>query len=159
MSEDPSQAALLARAGEFVRGTMIDWIGYRLRELHDGRAVAEIDFRPDLTQVTGLFHAGAILTLADTTATWASLSIIDPNAAVDPANFSFTVQISANMIGNTAAGKLIAEAVTVHPGRTTHVIETKIHDQAGKLIAVVTTTHLIVRRNPPSVRADGQEER
>src|SRR3990170_1881007 len=97
MSLSPEQ---LERMRERRQGTMMELVGYRVIEASKERVLAEIAFRDDLRQPTGLFHAGAILTLADTTATTlASLHTQTSPDDFDPARFPLTVQLSANFIG------------------------------------------------------------
>ena len=52
-----------------MRGTMMELIGFLPAEVRKERVVAKLPFRDDLTQLTGLLHAEAILTLAVTAAT------------------------------------------------------------------------------------------
>lgn len=126
------------------RGTMLETVGYRVLEVNDRHAVAEIAFRPELTQLTGLFHAGALLTLADSTATVACMYAVDPSGAFDAATFPLAIQLSANLIRNTGAGRAIAEARLLHKGRTTMVVETVVRDAQDRVLVIVTTTHLVL---------------
>jgi 1,4-dihydroxy-2-naphthoyl-CoA hydrolase len=120
-------------------GTMLDTVGFRLVELNAEHAVAEMGFRPDLAQLTGLFHAGALLALADSTATSLCISAADPEGTFDPSRFPLAVQLSANLIRNTGAGTVTAEARLLHKGRTTMV-----RDGQGRLLVAVTSTHLVL---------------
>src|SRR6266581_4619460 len=61
--------AFAQKINEWGRGTMIERHGTRFVTAGKGRAVAQIDFKPELTQLTGRFHAGAIVALADEAAT------------------------------------------------------------------------------------------
>jgi uncharacterized protein (TIGR00369 family) len=79
--------------------------------------VARLDFKPERTQLAGLFHAGAIIALADETATAAAMGEIDPTGEFRPELFPLTLQMSANVIRNTNQGTLVAEAEAVHRGR------------------------------------------
>jgi uncharacterized protein (TIGR00369 family) len=103
-------------------------------------------FTSQLQQLTGVFHAGALLTLADTTATLASMywssGILDGSAE----QFPFTIQLSTNFLRNTNHGTVRAEATPMHRGRTTMVVQTRVSDADGRLLIVVTTTHLLVGR-------------
>lgn len=126
------------------RGTMLEAIGYRVLEVNKEHAVAEISFRPELSQLTGLFHTGALLTLADSCATAACMYAVDPTGTVDPSRFPLAIQLSANLIRNTGQGMVTAEARLVHKGRTTMVAETFLHDEQDRLLAIVTTTHLVL---------------
>jgi acyl-coenzyme A thioesterase PaaI-like protein len=38
---------------------------------------------------------------------------------------------------------LRAESVVTHPGRTLVIVETRVTSDAGKLLILITTTHLI----------------
>jgi 1,4-dihydroxy-2-naphthoyl-CoA hydrolase len=141
---DPKSAA--ERLNERARGTNIAARGTRFVEVSAERAVAELSFRPDLAQLTGVFHGGVILSLADETATACSVAAVMPDGTWDPAKFPLTIQLSANLIRNTNSGKLIAEAVPVHRGRTSMVMQTTVRDEQGRVMATVTATLLVLNR-------------
>jgi hypothetical protein len=69
--------------------------------------------------LTGPFHAGAIIALADEPATAAAMGETNPTGEFRPELFPLTLQMSANLIRNTNRGTLMAEAEIVHRGRTT----------------------------------------
>lgn len=145
------------------RGTMLDAIGLRLLDAGDGFARAEMSFAAHLTQLTGLFHTGALLTLADSTATIACIASVDPSGAADGSDFPLAIQLSANLIRNVSAGTATAEARIVHRGRTTMVVETTVRDEWSRTLAIVTTTHLVLSAATPPVatgapRADADRE-
>jgi acyl-coenzyme A thioesterase PaaI-like protein len=58
------------------------------------------------------------------------------------------VQISANLLRNTDRGKAITTSRIVHKGRTMMVVESDVRDDRDRLLAVVTSTHLVVQRQP-----------
>jgi uncharacterized protein (TIGR00369 family) len=122
---------------------MVPALGIVTIESGDGRAVGEMKHRRDLSQATGVFHAGAIFTLADTMATVAVWSLADPDKEHERAKFPLAVQSNCHFVGNTGEGKLIAESKVVHPGRTTMVVETNVRSEAGKLVALITTTLIV----------------
>jgi 1,4-dihydroxy-2-naphthoyl-CoA hydrolase len=148
MAGDPMDPKIAAeRLNERVKGTNIEARGTRFLEVSAERAVAELAFRPDLAQLTGLFHGGVILSLADETATACSVASVMPDGAWDPAKFPLTIQISANLIRNTNTGKLIAEAVPLHRGRTSMVMQTTVRDEQGRVMALITATLLVLDRS------------
>jgi 1,4-dihydroxy-2-naphthoyl-CoA hydrolase len=142
---DPKIAA--ERLNERAKGTNVEARGTRFLEVSAERAVAELAFRPDLAQLTGLFHGGVILSLADETATACSVASLMPDGAWDPAKFPLTIQLSANLIRNTNTGKLIAEAVPLHRGRTSMVMQTTVRDEQGRVMALITATLLVLDRS------------
>lgn len=148
MASDPSidPKAAAARLNERARGTNIEARGARFLEVSADRAVAEMPFRQDLSQLTGLFHGGVILSLADETATACALATVMPDGDWDPGQFPLTIQLNANLIRNTNTGKLVAEAIPLHRGRTTMVLQTTVRDDRDRVMAIVTATLLVVNR-------------
>lgn len=148
MAGDPMDPKIAAeRLNERAKGTNVEARGTRFLEVSAEHAVAELAFRPDLAQLTGLFHGGVILSLADETATACSVASVMPDGAWDPAKFPLTIQLSANLIRNTNTGKLIAEAVPLHQGRTSMVMQTTVRDEQGRVMALITATLLILDRS------------
>ena len=127
-------------------GTMIAAHGTRFKEVTSERAILELDFRPDLSQPTGLFHAGAIISLADEACTSLAAAHAMPEGAWDPAKFPLTIQLTANLIRNTNRGRITAEATPIHMGKTTMVIQSTVKDEQGRLLAIVTATQIVPAR-------------
>ncbi len=136
-------------APEFNRrmaGTMLASHGTRFLQVSAERAVLELDFKPELTQMTGLFHAGAIISLADEACTALASAHAMSDGGWDPAKFPLTIQLSASLIRNANRGTLIAEALPVHKGRTTVIIQSTVRDDQGRLLATVTATQIVPSR-------------
>jgi uncharacterized protein (TIGR00369 family) len=82
--------------------------------------------------------------LADVAATSVCFNHMKKNAPPDAElPFPLAVQISTNLLRNTDHGAVIAESRLVHGGRTMMVCESTVKDEQGRLLATVTTTHLI----------------
>jgi len=144
MPEHLSSSAFVTQAQTRLSNTFIDLLGIRLREVSDAHAIAEMSFSESLQQLTGVFHAGALVSLADTAATFACLYWIHDPLDGSQSSFPLTIQLSSNLIRNTGHGMVSARAVPVHRGRTTIVVETRVTDTDERLLSVVTTTHLVV---------------
>ena len=142
----------LKRLAGWARGTMIESHGTRFLSVGPGRATAELFFKPELAQLTGRFHAGAIVALADETATCAAMWEIDPSGELRPELFPLTLQLSVNIIRNADHGTLTAEAKIVHRGRTTLVVEVEVFDDQRRLIAKLTATQLAPAASPAEAR-------
>lgn len=141
---DDVATAFITHVQERTRDTFIEWLGIRLLDVSNEHAVAEMAVVPRLQQLTGVCHAGALIALADTTATFACMYWSQEVSRRGDDAFPFTIQLSTNLIRNTNTGIVHAEAVPVHRGRTTMVVETRLRDDANRLLIVVTTTHLFV---------------
>lgn len=120
-------------------------IGVRAVEETADLVAADLEFRTDLQQGTGVFHAGAIMALAHTAA--ARCAALNAPAG-DSMEGPRLVQLTSNLYRNAGAGSTIrAEARPVQRGRTLIVIETTVSDHAARQLGVITTTYLVV---PPA---------
>ncbi|OLS15084.1 MAG: PaaI protein [Promethearchaeota archaeon CR_4] len=133
---DEKAVAAYRRPFEDKGGDIFIALGIIPVELGEDRAVMKMPFAPNSSQFTGVFAAGALVSLADITATAACRK--------DDGTFPFTVQLSANLLRNNNAGHATAEARVVHSGRTMKVVETLVRDDCNNVLVRVTTTHLIV---------------
>jgi len=132
---------------------MIESHGTRFVSVGSGRAVAQLDYKPTLSQLTGRFHAGAIVALADETATCAAMWEINPAGELRPALCPLPLQLSTNIIRNSDHGTLTAEAQIVHRGRTTVVVDVEVFDDQRRLVAKLTATQLAPAAPPAEVRS------
>ncbi|MFX1237109.1 MAG: PaaI family thioesterase [Promethearchaeota archaeon] len=105
-------------------------------EIDEGRTVMKMPFCPNTSQYTGVFATGALMSLADITATAACVKA--------DGTFPYTVQLSANLLSNTNTGNATAEALVVHSGKRMKVVETIVRDDDNNVLVRVTTTHLVV---------------
>jgi uncharacterized protein (TIGR00369 family) len=121
---------------------------YRMRivELSEERVVMRVPYQPSARQGTGVFAAGVIIQLADVAATSACFEWMrrrEPEATEFP--FPLSVQISVSLLRNTDHGDVIAETKLVHGGRRLMVAESRITDEDGRLLATMTSTHIVAR--------------
>src|SRR5438093_11462753 len=86
------------KLNEWSRGTMIESHGTRFLSAGEGRARAQLAFKPTLTQLTGLFHAGAIIALADETAPAGAIWESHPTAELRPELVATTFPVATNLI-------------------------------------------------------------
>jgi 1,4-dihydroxy-2-naphthoyl-CoA hydrolase len=129
----------VARVNERIRGTFAGVLGMEFTSMAPDRVEATLQIREDLKQPWGIVHGGAVMTLADTVAGAASFLNAQGGQTV-------TVELKINLIGAVREGKIRAVALPVHRGRTTSVWETRVTDEAGKLVAVSLSTHLVLDR-------------
>jgi len=125
----------------FLDNTLPTHLGIRLTEVSAARAVGEMPVHQGVRLPSGLVHTGAMLSLGDTVATFAAMAA--KATGFDPARFPFAIGLSSQIVGNVGEGVLRAESVVTHPGRTLVIVETRVTSDAGKLLTLITTTHLI----------------
>jgi len=114
-------------------------MGLRLCELAPERVLAELPVRPDLCTTGGVLHGGAIMAFADTLGAVAAILNMPQGARTT------TIESKTNFIGGAPLGsRVVGESVPVHKGRTTVVCQTTVRNEAGKLLALVTQTQLVI---------------
>jgi 1,4-dihydroxy-2-naphthoyl-CoA hydrolase len=91
-------------------------------------------------QPFGLLHGGASVALAETLGSVGSfLRIPDTHAAVG-------LEINANHIRSMRSGTVTGRAEPVHLGRSTHIWQIHLTDEAGKLVCSSRMTVAIVAK-------------
>lgn len=95
-------------------------IGARLTEVEEGIAEFELDFRPELSQQNGYFHAGIIATLIDTAGGCAGATLMPPGSGV------LTVEYKLNVMAPGEGEKLRARGEVVKSGRTLTITQGKV---------------------------------
>jgi 1,4-dihydroxy-2-naphthoyl-CoA hydrolase len=102
--------------------------------------VAKMPVREDLCTVGSATHGGAIMALADTVGAAATLINL-PEGARGTA----TIESKTNFVSPAPAGTtVVATASAVHRGRRTQVWTTRLETDAGRLVAVVTQTQMVL---------------
>ena len=138
-----SSEEIVARANERIQGTFAGVLGMEFTHLTPERVEATLKVRQELKQPWGIVHGGAVMTLADTVAgAGAYMNLAQGQETV-------TVELKINLIGAVREGRIRAEALPLHRGRSTSIWEARITDEAGRLVAVSLSTHLVLDRTPP----------
>ena len=115
-------------------------IEFEITEQTPERVVSEMPIQPGIMNPFGVVHAGAMLWLADVTATVLAFGSSEFSAGVS--GFPLAINLSASFTGNQKAGKLKAVASFVKKGRTVSIVRTTVFGDNDRLIADVTTTHV-----------------
>lgn len=95
-------------------------IGARLTEIDEGVAEFEVDFRPELSQQNGFFHAGIIGTLVDTAGGCAGATMMALGSNV------LTVEFKLNLLAPGDGEKLRARGEIIKSGRTLTITQGKV---------------------------------
>jgi 1,4-dihydroxy-2-naphthoyl-CoA hydrolase len=122
-------------------GNIIAAMRMRMVSAASDCVVMSMPIGPAVRQGTGVFAAGALMQLADVAATSLYLEALRADG-VENAPFPLSIQISVNLLRNTNEGGVISESRFIHRGRSMVVVESKVHDEAGRLLCTVTSTHV-----------------
>ena len=124
---------------ERVKGLLPDLMGIEFTDVTPDKVVAQLLVRKNLCTIGDNLHGGAIMAFADTLGAVAAILNMPQGARTT------TIESKTNFIGGAAAGtRVVGESVPVHKGRTTVVCQTIIRSEAGKLVALVTQTQLVI---------------
>lgn len=119
--------------------TMIDHLGIELLEAGDDFLKARMPVDRRTKQPAGLLHGGASVALSETVAS------LGATYCIDRAKFTCVgLEINANHVRSATGGFVYAVARPAHLGRTTHIWEVKITDEADKLVCISRVTMAIL---------------
>ena len=114
---------------------LMSHLGMRFVEVGPDRVVAELDVRGELATIGGAVHGGTLMALADTAGAAGTASMGLRTA---------TLESKTNFFAAAMAGKLRAEATALHKGRRTHVWQTRVTDESGRLLSLTIQTQMIL---------------
>ena len=114
-------------------------LGMTVVEATPERVVGTMLVRADMCTAGGILHGGAYMAFADTLG--ALSTVINMPTGANTA----TIESKTNFIGGAKVGStVIGTTRAFHKGKTTHVWQTEITGEDGKLLAVVSQTQIIM---------------
>ncbi|HZS66415.1 MAG TPA: PaaI family thioesterase [Burkholderiales bacterium] len=123
----------------------LDWnvglvahLGIEFVDVAPDRVVARLTVTDKLLTTTGVVHGGTLMAFADT------IGAAGTVANLADGQRTATLESKTNFIAGCRAGVIQAVATPIHKGRRTQVWETRITDEAGKLLSVTTQTQMIL---------------
>ena len=120
-------------------GTFFETLGIRIVEATRERVVAEMAVRPELMTVGGRLHGGAIMSLADSVGAYGAFLAL-PSGATG----ATTIESKTNFFAGAADGIVRAEAIPLHVGGRTSVWQTRVTNQAGRLVSQTVQTQMVL---------------
>jgi 1,4-dihydroxy-2-naphthoyl-CoA hydrolase len=127
------------------------FLGIRIVEESRDRVLAEIEVRDELLTPNGTLAGGVIMAFADIIGARATILNLPPHT------YTTTLESKTNFFAGCGTGVVRAEARPLHRGRRTMVWQTQINDAAGRLLAQITQTQMVLPRSerPASRRPPG----
>ena len=116
-------------------------IEFSIIERADNRVVSEMPIRAGIKNPFGVVHVGAILWFADVTATVLVMGPAQTSEGMK--GFPLAITLNANFIGNQTDGMFTAVSSFVKRGHTVSIVRTLVYGADEKLIADVTTNHVL----------------
>ena len=114
--------------------------GVTFVEAEPERVVARMLVRPDLCTLGHTIHGGAVMAFADSVGAAATVINLPPDA-----KGTTTIESKTNFVSGAKEGSTVtATATPIHKGRRTQVWQTRLVNEEGRLVAVVTQTQLVL---------------
>jgi uncharacterized protein (TIGR00369 family) len=117
---------------------LVKHLGVRLVEVTPQRVVGELEIRDELRTLGVAVHGGTLMALADTVGAMGTV------ASLSAGQSTSTIESKTNFFAAGRSGKVRATAIPLHKGRRTHVWETRVTDESGKLLSLTLQTQIIV---------------
>ncbi len=116
-------------------------IEFAVVERSADKVVSEMPVTAGIKNPFGVAHAGAILWFADVTATVLAMGKVEASSGMQ--GFPLAIALNANFLSNQSEGSFKATSTFVKKGRTVSVIRTTVVGAGEKLVADVTTSHVL----------------
>ena len=123
---------------EFGSRGLVQHLGIELTAVGDDWLEGRMPVDERTHQPFGLLHGGASVVLAET------LAYATP--ATQPTKACVGLEINANHLRGVRSGWVTGTARPIHLGRTTHVWDVRILDEAGKAVCVSRCTVAVIDR-------------
>ena len=118
-------------------------LGLRLIAAAPDRITAELVVRDELCTDPAVLHGGAMMALADTLGAYATVLNLSGGRGTT------TLESKTNFFAPAPVGsKVVAECTPLHRGRRTMVWQTRVTNENGKLLGIVTQTQMVLEGNP-----------
>lgn len=127
------------RANSLVAKTMVEHLDIRFHVDTEGRFCASMPVDARTHQPAGLLHGGATAALAESLGSMGSFLLVE---TTDQAVVG--IEVNANHLKGVRSGRVTAIGELVHRGRTTHVWDIRVRNEAADLCAICRLTTVIV---------------
>jgi 1,4-dihydroxy-2-naphthoyl-CoA hydrolase len=135
---DASMTLDPATVSERHKGTLTDLLGIRFVETGKDHVIAELTYREELTTVGGALHGGTLMAFADTIGATATMLNLPPGASTT------TIESKTNFFAAGRSGTIRAESTPLHRGKRTHVWQTRVTDETGRLLSLTIQTQMVL---------------
>jgi 1,4-dihydroxy-2-naphthoyl-CoA hydrolase len=118
-----------------------NYLGIKLTEVTPDVIRAVVPMREELSTHPGIMHGGALMGIAD------NLGAIGTVVNLEQGKSTTTIESKTNFLSGLPQDQTAhAVSIPLHKGRTTHVWQTTISRDDGKVCAIITQTQLVLER-------------
>lgn len=132
----------LAALDESLQNTICERVDIHFEAYDDDSLTASMAVDERTHQPFGLLHGGASVVLAETVGSIASLLCIDRSQ-----HTCVGLEVNANHLRAVRRGRVTAVAKPVHLGRSTHVWDIRLSDEAGRATCISRLTVAVIPKD------------
>jgi uncharacterized protein (TIGR00369 family) len=118
-------------------------ITFSILERTKEKVVGEMPIHPGIKNSYGVVHVGAMLWFADVCAT--ALIFGSSRVTEGQRGFPLAITLNSNFISNQSEGVFKAVSAFVKRGKTVSIVRTLVLGEGDKLVADVTTNHILAK--------------
>lgn len=133
---------ILKRCNEISKNTLMQTLNIEFVDAGEDFLVAKMPVNSSVHQPMGLLHGGATVALAESVGSAASYFFIDSKEQEVRG-----IEISANHLKSIREGVVYGTARIIHKGKSLHLWEIKITDEAGNLISLCKLTNMVLTKS------------
>ena len=127
-----------ARAPGTSIGPLAEILGITNDGAQDGRARYRLMVMPATLNPHGVLHGGAVYVMVDYSMGGATMSVLPPG------DICATIEIKMSYLASVRGGTLTADTQIIKQGRRVVFLESRVTDEAGKLVATATGSFAVI---------------
>lgn len=139
--EISDREALLERLNHSSADTLMETLEVRYVDVGKDYLVATMPVSARVHQPMGILHGGATAALAESVGSAASVLLVNLES-----HYPVGLELSINHLRSVRSGLLTARAQLIHGGRSTHLWDIRITNEADQLVASSRLTMMILER-------------
>ena len=132
---------LVDLCNQMSKNTLMETLQITYTAAGEGWLQATMPVNSRVHQPMGLLHGGAMVALAESVGSAASVSIINPKEQEVRG-----IEIAANHLKSVREGVVTATAKIIHQGKSLHLWEIRIENEKGELVSLCKLTNMILTK-------------
>lgn len=132
---------LVDLCNQMSKNTLMETLQITYTAAGEGWLQATMPVNSRVHQPMGLLHGGAMVALAESVGSAASVSRINPKEQEVRG-----IEISANHLKSVREGVVTATAKIIHQGKSLHLWEIRIENEKGELVSLCKLTNMILTK-------------
>ena len=131
---------VLARLAQSCKNTLMETLEITYTDFGEDYLIAQMPVTPRVHQPDGVLHGGAMVALAESVGSAASIMFLDNEHMIRG------IEISANHVKSKRDSMVYAKATFIHKGRTTQLWNIDVVDEEDNLISKCKLTTIALLR-------------